>query len=81
MDFQPTNRNQLENGNRFKDLPYAWLMIRTDWVCILNYCFLWEFHTISRPTEKTGVYGLNEKKAILEQKAEEIYQFLTTFNL
>jgi hypothetical protein len=54
-------------------------MIRTDWVCILNYCFLWEFHTISRPTEKTGVYGLNEKKAILEQKAEEIYQFLTNF--
>jgi hypothetical protein len=39
MNFEPTNRNQLENGNRYKDLPYAGLMIRTDGVCILNYCF------------------------------------------
>ena len=79
MNFEPTNRNQLENGNRYKDLPYAGLMIRTDGVCILNYCFNGEYHSISWRAEKTGIYNLEEKKAIMEQKAEEIYQFLTNF--
>jgi len=75
-------RETLEDWNLFKDLGTTWLVIKPDWTCIINY--LWEhgeYNQIVFDKAITDDYCLENKKKILEEKEEQFFELIHTFNL
>lgn len=75
-------RETLENGNLYKDLWTTGLIIKPDWTCIINYLWkTWQYYQIVFDKSITDDYCIENKKKILEEKEEQFFELIHTFNL
>lgn len=69
-----------EKHIHYCDMLNAWLVIRDDWTCIINWVEPYYVRMEWSP-EKTGDFNLQNQKYILENKYYELQNIVNTFNL
>lgn len=69
-----------EWDKRYCETPEAWLIIRPDWTCIINWTEPYYMRLEWNP-EKTGDFNIQNQKYILENKYYELKNIVNTFNL